>query len=339
MSTAIPDTIEELTHGSAQVSPGQYDYLCKGIDPSRVRQLQGQSHIEAWDVRRTLIRVFGFGGFDIESRYETLVREIESPPGTIKRIDFKTKKETTNEKTVWTVVYRVGLRLIVKDIHGREITHVDDSATGDSVNQPSLGDAHDMSLKTAHSQALKRCAVNLGDQFGLSLYNKGGTGGVVVRSLVSPTTGQSAPTPEDAPPVLGGEMDETHDEAPAAETPEPVVPAQPARGQRPQPTPEAKPGPAPERPSPQKHAQIVADLARQITDADQLLRTYDEAKARELLDAPVTVHAALLGQVGIKPAPTVALGVWLTAAGKFVRANGGMSIADAARAAAAPVGA
>jgi hypothetical protein len=36
-----------------------------------------------------------------------------------------------------------------------------------------------MAIKTAESQAFKRCAINLGDQFGLSLYNNGGTGSVV----------------------------------------------------------------------------------------------------------------------------------------------------------------
>jgi hypothetical protein len=47
-------------------------------------------------------------------------------------------------------------------------------AAGDATN-PTLADAHDQAIKTAESQAFKRCAVNLGDQFGLSLYKNGST--------------------------------------------------------------------------------------------------------------------------------------------------------------------
>jgi hypothetical protein len=46
------------------------------------------------------------------------------------------------------------------------------------------GDVHDMAIKTAESQALKRCATNLGDQFGLSLYRNGSADPVVTVTLV-----------------------------------------------------------------------------------------------------------------------------------------------------------
>jgi hypothetical protein len=40
-----------------------------------------------------------------------------------------------------------------------------------------------MAIKTAESDALKRAAINLGDQFGLSLYNNGATAPVVIQTL------------------------------------------------------------------------------------------------------------------------------------------------------------
>jgi hypothetical protein len=43
-----------------------------------------------------------------------------------------------------------------------------------------------MAIKTAESDALKRAAINIGDQFGLSLYNNGSTTPVVVKTLVAP---------------------------------------------------------------------------------------------------------------------------------------------------------
>ena len=50
---------------------------------------------------------------------------------------------------------------------------MEDVGTGEAINQPSRGDAHDLALKSAVSGALKRCAKDLGDQYGLGLYDKG----------------------------------------------------------------------------------------------------------------------------------------------------------------------
>jgi hypothetical protein len=181
------------------ITKEQYDFLTRPLDPGRVGQRQGQSHLEAWDVRRHLIRVFGFGGFDIETIRSELVREIESPPGTI---TFRNKDgERTNHRTVWTVVYRAEVRLSIKAPDGAVIARYEDGATGDANNLPTCGDAHDFALKTALSQALKRCATNLGDAFGLGLYNGGRTDAVVLRSLVVPDGVQAAAPPAQETPV------------------------------------------------------------------------------------------------------------------------------------------
>ena len=50
---------------------------------------------------------------------------------------------------------------------------------------PDVGEVADFAVKTAESDALKRCAINLGTQFGLGLYNNGGLGDVV-RVLLEP---------------------------------------------------------------------------------------------------------------------------------------------------------
>ncbi|XTZ18161.1 Rad52/Rad22 family DNA repair protein [Micromonospora echinospora] len=191
-----------------KLTPKQYAFLIDQIQDSRVRQLRGNSHLEAWDIRRNLIRAFGFGGFDVETKALDLVAQIEHPPA------------QQGGKSRWTVVYRAEIRLTVKAADGSTIAVLEDGAAGDSQNQPSLGDAHDQAMKTALSQGLKRCAVNLGDQFGLSLYNGGKTNRVVVRSLVHPEQPE-APVdpglPKDDSPVLpepGTEpaVDEHHQE-------------------------------------------------------------------------------------------------------------------------------
>lgn len=195
------DSMEDQT--MTAITAAQYDFLTAPIAGSRVQNLRGQSHLEAWDIRRHLIRVFGFDGFDIETLALDLVRELESAGN--------------GGKSRWTVVYRAQVRLTIK-VDGRPVARFEDGAAGDSQNQPSLGDAHDMAMKTALSQALKRCAVNLGDQFGLSLYNGGSTAAEVKRSLVTPH-------PSTAPAAQLGV-----DDAPVAavEEPAPPVSAPPA---------------------------------------------------------------------------------------------------------------
>ena len=53
-----------------------------------------------------------------------------------------------------------------------------------------------MAIKTAESQAFKRCAINLGDQFGLSLYNNGGTASVVRAVLDAEESREAEPVVE-----------------------------------------------------------------------------------------------------------------------------------------------
>jgi hypothetical protein len=152
----------------------QIDALLKPIHPKRVlHDNKGMAHVSQQDVRAHLTRIFGFGGWSSEVVDLTLVREA---PGVGK--DGKDKG--------WAVTYRARVRLSVRDPQGAPVADFEDVATGTSPNLPTLGDAHDFACKVAVSMALKRAATNLGDGFGLSLYNKGQTAPLVIGTLVMP---------------------------------------------------------------------------------------------------------------------------------------------------------
>lgn len=147
-------------------NPRQQEILLKGINPQRISQRKGGggralSYLEAWDVKAHLIRVFGFGGFSSDVLTAELMFEDQVGSN-------------------WNVGYKVILRLTVGDATYTE------AAVG-SANLPQRGEAHDMAVKTAESDALKRAAINLGDQFGLSLYNNGSTAPVVTQTLAGDT--------------------------------------------------------------------------------------------------------------------------------------------------------
>lgn len=165
----------------------QYDQLLRPLNASRVakRQQAGRSlsYLEAWDVKAHLNRIFGFLNWSADVVSADLAFEEQ------------------NEKGQWQVGYKVVLCLRV---NGASYT---EAAVG-SASLPQRGEAHDMAVKTAESDALKRAAINLGTQFGLSLYDNGSLKDVVGRTLdregsdtVSDSSVSTAPVGEPGPPV------------------------------------------------------------------------------------------------------------------------------------------
>ncbi|MFI6594903.1 Rad52/Rad22 family DNA repair protein [Nonomuraea sp. NPDC050536] len=153
----------------------QVDQLLQPINTNRVlKDGKGHSHVSQQDVLAHLIRIFGFGNFDTEIL--SLECVFETP-----RVNDQTGKQTGR----WDVCYKATYRLIVKDENGVEVCHFEDGSTATAQNQ-TRGDAHDLAMKSALSLAKKRAAIPLGDQFGLSLYNKGQTKPLVIGTLVMP---------------------------------------------------------------------------------------------------------------------------------------------------------
>ena len=171
----------------------QYEQLLKPLNPARVAKRQGGgrslSYLEAWDVKAHLNRIFGFTNWSAD----VLAADIAF--------------EEKNEKEQWHVGYKVTLRL---RIHGNQDEYMQSCSYTEAAigfaTLTSRGEAHDMAIKTAESDALKRAAINLGTQFGLSLYNNGSTADVIGKTLdVIPHGG--ALEGEPAIPVTG--MSET----------------------------------------------------------------------------------------------------------------------------------
>jgi len=152
----------------------QVEQLLRPINQNRVlRDGKGHAHVSQQDVVAHLIRVFGFGAFDVD------VVRIECV--------FEAERHTDRGELTgrWDVCYRALTRLTVRNTEGQEVCHFEDGSTATAQNQ-TRGDGHDLSYKSALSLSKKRCAINLGDQFGLSLYNKGQLEALVMGTLVMP---------------------------------------------------------------------------------------------------------------------------------------------------------
>lgn len=147
----------------------QIEQLLQPIRNERVlSDGKGNAHVSQQDITAHLTRVFGFGNWDTDILTCDLVFE-----------------DARDGKGRYDVCYRATVRLTVKDSEGNEVCHYEDGSTGTAQNQK-RGDAHDLAMKSAISLSLKRCAKSLGDQFGLSLYNKGQRTALVKGTLVRP---------------------------------------------------------------------------------------------------------------------------------------------------------
>lgn len=170
VGVAVQETPARGTFSEAQTAA-----LLRPIHPSRVLHLDGNSHVSQQDIRAHLIRIFGFGNYDLDVVRSELVFE---------QSEMRTPKRGGADYLGWDVCYRALVRLTVRNEHGEYVAHYEDGSTATAQAQRSRGDAHDLAYKSAISLSVKRAAIALGDQFGLSLYNKGQTDPLVRGTMV-----------------------------------------------------------------------------------------------------------------------------------------------------------
>jgi len=151
--------------------------LMAPLNPARVSKRDNMSYLEAWDVKASLIKVFGFGGFSSELIESEIldVREVAQRNGS-----------KMNQKVTAKAVVRL-------TIHQTGAVYTEAAIAGSS--QPDITESMDMAIKSAESDALKRAAIFLGTQFGLSLYNAGRTTDIVQR-VFAPDQLWPRPNPE-----------------------------------------------------------------------------------------------------------------------------------------------
>lgn len=118
---------------------------------SRVSDGKEFSYIEGWFAIAEANRIFGFDGWDRETIEAKCVhaREVRGS---------------------YSVVYTVRVRISVRS--GDRVTVRDGFGTGEARGSLS-GEAHDLALKAAETDATKRALVTFGKAFGLSLYSSG----------------------------------------------------------------------------------------------------------------------------------------------------------------------
>lgn len=195
-------------HEHTPLTRAQQKALMGPLNGARVQQRKqggaSLSYLEAWDVRATLIRVFGFGGFSAETTSAEILRIEDRVPRAIwdkgkkvgeHEIEFHDDGEVKFGSANFRVTAMASVRLTIHSLGAVYSEYAVSSQTG-----PDIGEVADFAVKTAESDALKRCAINLGTQFGLGLYDSG-SHAEVVRRIFAP--GQEWPMADAAVPAVG----------------------------------------------------------------------------------------------------------------------------------------
>jgi DNA repair and recombination protein RAD52 len=179
--------------------------LDASVTGSRRQGGSNLTYMEAWQVKASLITIFGYGGFSSEVLDSKIVRAVE-------------QKQQTSDKMNHKVTAQATVRLTILQL-GAIYT---ESAIADGT-LPDWTEAADAAMKSAESDALKRCCIFLGNQFGLSLYNKDGQYTDVVGPVWSPDQAggaqrylqalqekwkaqQQGQQPPQQPPVMSAQM-------------------------------------------------------------------------------------------------------------------------------------
>lgn len=169
----------------------QYEVLMTPIRGTRVssRSQGGKqlSYVEAWDIKAHLTRIFGFGNWDCEMlEYQHITDRPYTRAG---------YKEGDPPVDMLEVAFSARVQLTIRDPEGNHLCRYSEGAVGNASGPVSqYGELLDNALKSAASDALKRCAINMGSQFGLSLYDKGNRNEVIRSTIVTPP-GYEKPEP------------------------------------------------------------------------------------------------------------------------------------------------
>ncbi len=140
----------------------QIEELVKAINPAYVAKKQSNSYLAHHQARAEMNRIFGYGNWDVDVLDIELIYET-ALPGTGNKSDT----------TYYRACYRGKSVVTVRDLWGMPVASYAGVHAEANSNLPDRGEAHAMALTSLESYALRRALINMGDRFGLGLYNGG----------------------------------------------------------------------------------------------------------------------------------------------------------------------
>ncbi|UDL15433.1 DNA recombinase [Microbacterium phage Pepe25] len=148
--------------GRGMLTFRQIEELVKAINPAHVERKQKLTYLSQHQARGEMNRIFGYGNWDVDADEPVLMYEYETPGS-----------GNNTGKMYWRVGYRIKVTVNVRDLWGMPVASFTGVHAEQNAPQPDRGEAHALALTSVDSYALRRALINLGDRFGLGLYDGG----------------------------------------------------------------------------------------------------------------------------------------------------------------------
>lgn len=151
--------------------------LVKAINSTYVARKNNMTYLSQHQARAEMNRIFGYGNWDSEvvmMRCDYEERLTSDDPRWPK--DKSRNPKTSGSGAYWIVGYEGAVRVTVRDLWGMPVATYLEHHFEESAPQPNRGEARALALTSVESYALRRALINLGDRFGLGLYDKGSLG-------------------------------------------------------------------------------------------------------------------------------------------------------------------
>lgn len=148
--------------GRGMLTFEQIGELVKAINPAYVETKQRLTYLAQHQARAEMNRIFGYGNWDVHAEEPVLIYEEQRATG-------------NDNKPRWVVAYRIRITVSIRDLWGMPVAEFTGVHAEENAPQPNRGEAHALALTSVDSYALRRALINLGDRFGLGLYNGGST--------------------------------------------------------------------------------------------------------------------------------------------------------------------
>jgi hypothetical protein len=149
-------------YGRGMLTFEQVDELVKSINPEYVDSKQKLTYLAQHQARAEMNRIFGYANWDLHTDQVTPLYEEQRETGT-----------GQGKAMRWIVGYRAQVTVNIRDLWGMPLASYTGVHAEENAPQPNRGEAHALALTSVDSYALRRALINLGDRFGLGLYDGG----------------------------------------------------------------------------------------------------------------------------------------------------------------------
>lgn len=161
-------------HGRGALTFEQSAELVKAINRNYVAQKNKMSYLSQHQARAEMNRIFGYLNWDSEvtlMRCDYEERLVDTDPRWPR--DRGGKVKVSGSGAYWIVGYEGAVKVTIRDLWGMPLATYTEHHFEESAPQPNRGEARALALTSVESYALRRALINMGDRFGLGLYNGG----------------------------------------------------------------------------------------------------------------------------------------------------------------------